>query len=155
MPLSEFVPADQLEESREYLRAFAERQGVTGMRVTDHVPNTRRALAVAELARDHDRLLAFKEAAMLGYWREGLNLEAEADLGRIAETAGLDPAAAVRASDDPAFLDRVDRLRAEARGRGVSAIPTLFFGDDPFPVVGCQTWERLAAAADRAGAPRR
>jgi predicted DsbA family dithiol-disulfide isomerase len=155
VPVSHFFPADQLAETQQYLVDFAQRFGVEGLRVSGHVPNTRQALAVTEYARDQGRLHAFREAAMDGFWREGRNLEDDEDLGALAARAGLDPAAAVAAATDPEYLGHVDALRQEAQRKGVTAIPAFLFGDHPFPVVGCQPYERLARAAREAGAQRR
>lgn len=114
------------------------------------VPNTRRALAVAELAREQGKLAAFRSSAMNAHWRDGLNIEADADLRTAAERAGLDGAAAVKAADDPVYLARIDEVRAEANALGISGIPTFVFGDlekRALAVVGCQPFEVLAGAA--------
>ncbi len=139
---------------RPRLRALAESFGVHGMGSPEKLPNTRRALAAAEFARDAGKLDGFREAAMRAHWQEGRDLESDPDLRAVATVAGLDPDAAVAASRDPRLLARVDAARDEAGRRGVSGIPTFFFGD--LAVVGCQPYEELEAAARAAGAsPRR
>ncbi len=138
---------------RSRLQAFAQSFGVTGMGSPERLPNTRRALAMAEYARDHDRLDAFREGAMRAHWQENRNLENEADLRAVALGAGLEPDAALAASHDTRFLARVDSAREEANDRGVTGIPTFFF--EGIPVVGCQPYEQLEAAARAAGAARR
>ena len=110
--------------------------------------------AVAELARDHGRLDAFRAAGMEAWWRRGEDLEDDAALRRLAGAAGLDPEAAVRAADDPAYLGRVDAIRAEAARRGVTGIPSFAFAGGP-TVVGCQPYGILAAAAESADVARR
>lgn len=95
---------------REYMRQFAARFGIEDMATPDHLPNTRRALAMAEYARDQDRLEAFRDAAMDAHWRRGENLEDDADLRAIAARAGLDSEAALRAAghtspSGPALID--------------------------------------------------
>ncbi len=137
---------------REYVRRFAESFGITDMRQPDHLPNTRRVLAVAEHARDRGRLTEFRRAAMAAHWRRGLDLEAEGVIRELARESGIDPEAAVAAMSDPRYLDRVDDLRREAARAGVTGIPTFFIGDEV--VVGCQSYGVLAGAADRAGAKR-
>lgn len=155
VPVSHFFPQDQLTETQQYLTDFAGKHGVTGMTVSEHVPNTRRALAVAEFARDQGKIHPFREAAMNAFWRGGEDLEDDDDLRHIAAEAGLDPHDAVKAADDPEYQGHVDRLHAEAKRQGVTAIPAFFFGNHPFPVVGCQPYERLARAAEQAGARKR
>ena len=109
---------------------------------------------MTEYARQQGRLTPLREAVMAAYWFEGLELEDPQQLGRLAEQCGLDPDAARAAMKDELYLSRVDQLRDEASGLGVSGIPTFFFGDAP-PVVGCEPFEVLARAAERAGAEPR
>lgn len=137
----------------DYMREFAARFGITDMVQPGHLPNTRRILAAAEYARDHGDLDAFRQAAMNAYWRRGENLQDEGVVREIAAAAGVDPNAAVAAMDDDAYLARVDDVRRESINAGVTGIPTFFIGDDV--VVGCQPYETLAAAVERAGGRRR
>lgn len=153
MPLARLVPPGRLESMRAFLRDFAARFGIDNMPQPEHVPNTRRVLAMAEYARDHARLDAFRDTAMTAYWLHRANLERDDELAAIASRSGLDPDAALRAADAPAYLQRVDALRAEAAAAGVTGIPTFFFGDER--VAGCQPYEVLEAAAQRAGARRK
>jgi predicted DsbA family dithiol-disulfide isomerase len=150
MPLTSLFPPARLPAVRAHMQQFAARFGVTGMNHPDHIPNTRRALAIAELARDNARLDPFRESAMVGYWCEGLDLEKDGDLRVIAERAGLAGDDAVAAAGDPAFHLRVDERQADARRHGVTGIPTFFVGNEA--VVGCHPYDVLAAAARRAGA---
>ena len=151
--LADYFPGAQAARMREFMRGFAARFGVREMGSPDHLPNTRRALAMSEFARDEGRLEAFREAAMRAHWQEGGDLEDAADLRGIARAAGLDEAAALSAASDRRYLDRVAGRREEAQRMGVTGVPTFFFGD--VPVVGCQPYETLAAAARQAGATPR
>lgn len=153
MPVTALVPRSRLETMRDYLRGFAARFGVDIMETPGRLPNTRRALAMAEYARDQGSLEAFRDAAMQGYWRRGENLEDDRDLRAISSRAGLDAEAAMRAAGDPAYAARVDAIRAEASSKGVTGIPTFFIGEEV--VVGCQPYEVLATAVRGAGAHSR
>jgi predicted DsbA family dithiol-disulfide isomerase len=124
--------------------------GVTGMRVPERLSNTRRALAVAEWARDQGKLFAFRDAAMEAYWQHGEDLDDAGVLAKLAERAGLPAEGAREAMDAPQYQARVDALAAEGRAAGVSGIPTVFIGN--VRVVGCQPYEAFAEAARRAGA---
>jgi predicted DsbA family dithiol-disulfide isomerase len=135
------------------LREFAASFGVTDLELPDHMPNTRRALAIAEYAREQGKLDAFRDAAMHAHWRAGKNLEDEQDLRDIALGAGLEPEAALRAIGARQYLQRVDAMREEASSIGVTGIPTLIIGR--YGVVGCQPCEVITQAAERAGARRR
>ncbi len=135
------------------MRQFAASFGITDMQQPAHLPNTRRALAVAEHARDRGRLTEFRQAAMDAHWRRALDLEDERVIRELAREAALEPDAAVAAMTDPRYLARVDELRQEATRAGVTGIPTFFIGEDV--VVGCQPYPVLAAAAERAGAKKK
>jgi len=153
LSLSRLFPGVPLSALHERTRRFAAQFGVTGFNPPDDLHNTRRALAIAELARDRGCLEPFRAAAFEAHWRLGKNLEDDGDLGAIAVVAGLPRDEALRAADDPAILARVDRKQNEARASGVTGIPTFVIAGEE--VVGCQPYEVLAAAAERAGVRRR
>ena len=153
MSLSDMFGAERSRQMRRYLLDFAARAGVEGMVVPEHKPNTRRALALAEHARDRGRLHPARTNLMNAYWREGLDVESDAVLRHAARASGLDLEAALSAIESPAILARVDAMGAEAAREGVTGIPTFFVGDRV--VVGAQPYPVLSAAAEAAGAPRR
>lgn len=152
-PIAERVPRERLPHLKRGLREFAASFGVLALELPDHMPNTRRALAIAEYARELGKLEAFRDAAMHAHWREGKNVEDEQDLRDIALRAGLDPEAALQAMAAERYLQRVDAIREEASRIGVTGIPTLVVGR--YGVVGCQPYEVIAQAVGRAGAYRR
>ena len=151
--LSRLFPGVSLPALHDRTRRFAARFEVTDFSPPDVLQNTRRALAIAELARDHDRLEPWRAAAFDAYWRRGKNLEDDADLRELATAAGLPPGDALAAADDPAFLARVDQKQDEARANGVTGIPTFIIAGTE--IVGCQPYEVLADAAEWAGVRRR
>jgi predicted DsbA family dithiol-disulfide isomerase len=153
MPLSALFPASRIPAIKEHMKEFAARFGVTGIVHPDRLPSTRRVLAMAEYAREQGRLEEFRRAGMEAHWRGGNGLESDDDLRAVAESVGLDGAGALAASGDARYITEVDRRLAEAATLGVTGIPTFFIGDEK--VVGCQPYEVLAAAAERAGARRR
>ena len=142
-----------------WVKGFAAGFGIRDLRSPQRLASTRRALAVAEHARDAGRLERFRAAAFDAYWREGVTSTWRRDLAHAARAAGLDPR-------------RSRRLRTWARSRGWTrpgvrpakraspAYPrsTSRAGGGARPaarVVGCQPYEVLADAARRAGARRR
>lgn len=146
MPITALFPANAVDRIRTQLLGFAAGFGVQGMRFNERLPNTRRALAMAEYAREQGKVDPFRLAAMDAYWREGKDLENDAHLEEVARAAGLDVAAAMAAGHDPVYLAKVDAQRVEANSRGVRGIPTFFTGSQK--VVGCQPYEVLAAAVN-------
>ncbi len=151
IPLAEVLP--QPEAMLGYVRSFAAGFGIPDLVPPVRLASTRRALAVAQHARDVGRLDAFRAVAFDAYWRKGHGLESDEDLAAIACEAGLDPDAALAAARAPAALARVDAARRAALEAGVTGVPTFDIG--PTRVVGCQRFEVLAEAARRAGAKRR
>jgi predicted DsbA family dithiol-disulfide isomerase len=153
VPLATLFGASRVPAVKEQLRQFAARFGVTGIVHPDRLPNSRRVLAMAEYARHEGKLELFRKAGMEAHWRHGNFLETDEDLAKVAQSVGLEPGAALAAADSPRFQAEVDRKLAEAAEHGVTGIPTFFICDEA--VFGCQPYEVLAAAAERAGATRR
>jgi predicted DsbA family dithiol-disulfide isomerase len=148
--MAQLYPTVPMKDIREYMERFAASFGVHDMRPPDRLPNTRRALAVAEFARDSGKLDVFRDLAMQAHWEAGRDLENDRDLGELAAMAGLDPTAAIEAAGSDKYLRRVDDLREEACGMGITGIPTFIMRNQR--VVGCQPYEVLADAARNAGA---
>jgi predicted DsbA family dithiol-disulfide isomerase len=153
MRMDEYFPPERVGQMREQMRAFAAQFGVTGFNQPGRIPNTRRALALAEVAREEGRLDEYRQRAMEAHWRDGMNLEDDADLRTIAREAGLPDDAVERSMRDPRYLARVDATREESQRIGVEGIPTFVIGR--YGVAGCQPFEVLAELASRAGAKRR
>ncbi len=153
MPLQEMFGSERVRQMRPYLVDFAKAQGVPGMVVPDHKPNTRKALGLAEWARGQGRLHEVRTGLMNAYWRQGMDLEDDEVLARVAAAAGLDGQAALRGSREPGILERVADMGREAAGAGVTGIPTFDIGEER--VVGAQPYAVLAAAVVRQGGRRR
>jgi predicted DsbA family dithiol-disulfide isomerase len=151
IPIAEYLPAPT--EMLGYVRTFAAGFGIDDLVPPRRLASTRRALAVAQHARDVGQLEPFRAAAFDAYWRKGRGLESDEDLVALAREAKLDPDAALAAARDPAAFARVDAARRAALEARVSGIPTFDIGGTR--VVGCQRYEVLAEAARRAGARRR
>jgi len=152
-PIVERVSRERLPQVKRNLREFAASFGVTDLELPDHRPNTRRALAIAEYARELGKLDVFRDAALHAHWRGGKKLEDEQDLGDITLRAGLEPKVALQAMVAAQYLQRVDAVREEASSIGVTGIPTFVIGR--YGVVGCQPYEGITQAAERAGVSRR
>ncbi len=153
MPLQEMFGAERVRKMRPYLLDFAKAQGVSGMVVPEHKPNTRKALGLAEWARGQGRLHEVRTGLMDAYWREGLDLEDDAVLARVAAAAGLEGQAVLQGSREPGILERVAAMGREAARAGVTGIPTFDVGEER--VVGAQPYAVLAEAVVRQGGSAR
>jgi predicted DsbA family dithiol-disulfide isomerase len=153
MRLDEYFPRERLAGMREHLAQVAKHFGIDDFRQSERIPNTRRALALAEVAREEGKLDAFRERAMHAHWRDGMDLENDDDLRVVAREAGLTDDAVERSKSDPRYLARIDDMREEANELGVQGIPTFIIGNYGF--TGAQSYEVFVQVAERAGAVRR
>ncbi len=94
-----------------------------------HVPCTQPrstlALALHSWAEEEGRGRAYRSAAHRAFFIEGLDLDEEGVLRKVAQDAGLDADSAIAAAWD---LDRISGLRAvreEACRIGVHSVPTI------------------------------
>jgi predicted DsbA family dithiol-disulfide isomerase len=152
-PLSHLFPGVDLNALHAQTKRFAATFGVTGFEPPNRLQNSRRVLALAEVARARGRLESLREAAFDAHWRRGEDLEATTTLQRLAIVAGLDPDSALAEASAPQVLRQVDARQQEARRSGVTGIPTFVMGN--LRVVGCQPYATLASVAERAGVARR
>ena len=153
MRLDEYFPPQRVAQMGEYMKSFAARFGISDFRQRDRMPNTRRALALAEVARDEGKLDAIRSRAMEAHWRDGTNIEDDDDLRAIARDAGLSADAVDRSKNDPQYLRRIDAIRDEANRLGVEGIPTFVIGR--VAMSGAQPYEVFADFAQQAGAKKR
>ena len=153
MRLDEYFPPERLKGMAEYMTRFAAQFGIDDFKQRDRIPNTRRALALAEVAREEGKLEPYRRRAMEAHWRDGLDLENDDDLRAIARDSGLSGDAVERSKSDPRYLDRIDEIREEANRLGVQGIPTFVIRN--LGLSGCQPYEVFVGFAEQAGAKRR
>jgi predicted DsbA family dithiol-disulfide isomerase len=105
------------------------------------VPNTRLALRLSELAREHGLHQAFHDRLMDAYWSEATNIGDSDELRRLASEVGLDADEVERVIADPAAcLDVVESSTRRAQSIGIHAIPA-FLLDRRLIVLGAQPLE--------------
>jgi predicted DsbA family dithiol-disulfide isomerase len=150
--MAKVFPASRLAMMAERRRETARHFGVT-MGDPTRLPNTRKALAIAEWARDQGKLWEFRDAAMDSHWLQAGDLGDDGNLAKVASSVGLDGAKAVKAGHDDVYLDRVRANRDLGERRGVEGVPTSFIGHRA--VVGCAPYEDFVEMAEQAGVARR
>jgi predicted DsbA family dithiol-disulfide isomerase len=105
------------------------------------VPNTKLALRLSELARDHELHEPFHNRLMDAYWAEGVNVGDPDELRGLAAEVGLDAAEVERVIADPsAYLELVDETTREAKSIGIHGIPA-FVLDKRLLLTGAQPLE--------------
>jgi predicted DsbA family dithiol-disulfide isomerase len=107
----------------------------------DTVPNTRLALRLSELAREHGIHDRFHDRLMDAYWSEAVDIGDPDELRRLASEAGLAQDDVKRVVADPsAYLDIVESSTSQAHSIGVNGIPA-FLLDRRLLVLGAQPLE--------------
>jgi predicted DsbA family dithiol-disulfide isomerase len=123
-----------------HVRAMFEEAGLRYNPHPEIVPNSRKALRLAELARDLGRHDEFHDRAMTAYWGEARNIGDEDELHTLAAEVGLpaDDVDRVLAGDE--YAERVDVSTQQAASLGISGIPA-FLLDSRLLVLGAQPTE--------------
>ncbi len=137
----EGVPRSQLEERygpsiHERTREAVEAAGLH-FDPAPRIPNSRRALAVTELARDRGLHEPVHSRLMHAYWSEATDIGDDAVLLDLVAEAGLPRDEAEAALVDVGYVDRVLASTRAAHSHGINAIPA-FVLDERLLVMGAQ-----------------
>jgi predicted DsbA family dithiol-disulfide isomerase len=116
--------------------------------LSEHIPNSRAALRVAELARDAGVHEALHDRLMHAYWGEGEDLGDHDVLRRHAAAAGVDAAEVDDVLGSDRYLDRVLASTQEAVSIGVTGVPA-FLLDGRLLVLGAQPEEVFERAFEQ------
>lgn len=115
--------------------------GLPYTREIEKVPNSRRALVVAELARAEGVYDELHRRLFDAYWARGYDIGDEKVLAREATAAGMaDGTEAVAASADPAVLAAIEHSTQRAHELGAGGVPAWVV-DDRLLVPGAQPRE--------------
>ena len=130
----------------DHTHALFERHGLAWSG-SDHIPNSRDALRVSELARDHDVHDELHECLMEAYWQNGEDIGDHDVLRAHADAVGLDREAVDRVLEGDEYLERVHVSTQQAMSLGVNGIPA-FLIDSRLLVLGAQPREVFERALD-------
>jgi predicted DsbA family dithiol-disulfide isomerase len=109
------------------------------------MPNTLDAHRLIHWAGLEGRQTAVVSAVMRAYWREGRDIGNAGVLADIAAAAGMDRAVTARLLASDADADDIRARDADARAKGVSAVPTFLIAQQ-YVVSGAQppeVWGRV------------
>jgi predicted DsbA family dithiol-disulfide isomerase len=118
----------------------------------DRVPNSKRALVLAEYAREQGTH-AFDQVhrgLFRAYWAEGRDIGTDEVLRDVAAEAGLDPGEALARLDDPEFLKVVAEQTQLALEHGAGGVPAWAI-DERVLVPGAQPHEVFERVLERLG----
>ena len=121
------------------LKRVAHKVGLE-MVMPEMIPNSRRALEAAEYARERGQHAAFHVAVFRKLYGEGQNIGQWDVLRAVAEEVGLDPDVMQREVERGKYRATVDAHIAEARGLGITGVPTYILNDQ-YAIVGMQPYE--------------
>ena len=127
------------------VRRMNEEAGLVYTPHPERVPNTRRALELAEWARARGSYDDLHERIMDAYWSEGRDITGWDVLAPIVAEAGLDADEARAEVDAGAFRAPVDASTRVAQEHGIAAVPA-FVLDGRLLVSGAQPHDVLRAA---------
>lgn len=116
----------------------------------DKVPNSRRALALGELARDRDALDALHPRLFDAYWGRGLDLGDAGVLVAEGSAAGLEPDEIEAALENPEYLERIEINTQAATDLGAGGVPAWLI-DRRLLVPGAQPHEVFDQVLGRLG----
>lgn len=140
---------DQVEQMLQGPKARANAMGLP-FNPPPFLANSRRALQLAEYARDQGKLDALHVPLFQAYFVKGQNLSDEAVLREAAATAGLDPDAAMAVINEGRYDERLDQYTAQARQYGITGVPA-FIINDKYKIVGAHPYERLVEVLRKIG----
>lgn len=137
--------------SHEHVRAMFEQSGLRYNPHPEIVPNSHKALRLAELARDLDRHDEFHDRVMDAYWDEARNIADDDELRALARDVDLpsEDVERVLAGDD--YAERVQVSTQQAASLGINGIPA-FLIDSRLLVLGAQPPETFERALSRTAA---
>ena len=133
------------EDFSDAVRRMNEEAGLVYNPHPERVPNTRRALELAEWARARGSYDDLHERIMDAYWSEGRDITGWDVLAPIVAEAGLDADEARAEVDAGAFRAPVDASTRVAQEHGIAAVPA-FVLDGRLLVSGAQPHDVLRAA---------
>ena len=133
------------EDFSDAVRRMNEEAGLVYNPHPERVPNSRRALELAEWARARGSYDDLHERIMDAYWSEGRDITGWDVLAPIVAEAGLDADEARAEVDAGAFRAPVDASTRVAQEHGIAAVPA-FVLDGRLLVSGAQPHDVLRAA---------
>lgn len=107
----------------ERLNAMFDEAGLPHAERLDRVPNSRRALALGELARDRGRLADLHPRLFDAYWARGLDIGSDKVLRQEGLAAGLQEVEITTALGDEGYAQRIAQETEQAISIGAGGVP--------------------------------
>ncbi len=134
----------------ERLGAMFDEAGLPHAERLEKVPNSRRSLMLAELARERRVFDQLHPRLFDAYWARGLDIGDESVLCEEAAAAGLDEGEVIDALSDDRYLERVHEQTKAAVELGAGGVPAWVI-DQRALVPGAQPHEVFERVLERMG----
>jgi predicted DsbA family dithiol-disulfide isomerase len=138
----------RIEANRPRLYAMAREQYGLELKQGPFGIDSRPSLIGAKYAEALGQGPAYHRAMFHAYWLDGRSIEDLATLRELAAQVGLDADAFEAALGEPAYLQAVLDDIALAQEFGITAVPTMIFGNK-YLVQGAQPYETLVQVVER------
>lgn len=149
---SKFGGAQKVDQIHDRMRQIAAEAGIDmDPDAPKRQPNTLKAHRLIHWAGLEGRQTAVVSALFRAYWRDGLDIGSDTVLADIAEASGMDRAVALRLLNSDADADDIAARDADARKKGVSAVPTFLIAQQ-YVVQGAQPPEVWAQVIEEISA---
>jgi predicted DsbA family dithiol-disulfide isomerase len=149
---SKFGGAQKVDQIHDRMRQIAAEAGIEmDPDAPKRQPNTLKAHRLIHWAGLEGRQTAVVSALFRAYWRDGLDIGSDTVLADIAEASGMDRAVALRLLTSDADADDIAARDADARKKGVSAVPTFLIAQQ-YVVQGAQPPEVWAQVIEEISA---
>jgi 2-hydroxychromene-2-carboxylate isomerase len=117
--------------ARQDMARFARRMGIP-VNPPPKTTDPTRAGAISLYAEEQGLLRPWVVETMRAEWANGRDIGQTNVLERVADSIGLDPAAALETADDPARHDILAANWKAADGQGAFGVPTFVVGEEIF-----------------------
>lgn len=132
------------------LHGMFDEAGLPYAETLEKIPNSRRALALGELARDRGVHAELHPRLFDAYWSRGLDLNDPDVLIAEGADVGLDQDEIRVAIDDPGYVARIAQQTETATELGVNGVPAWVV-DERLLIPGAQPHEVFERVMDRLG----
>jgi len=123
----------KIDYERLEMMRFIKLHGLTKFKMNPHFPvNTLLLMRGAIAAKQNGDLDTYVRAGLTAMWEDGENMSDPEIFTNVMTAAGLDGAALLAATQDPAIKSKLAQNTDGAVARSVFGIPTFFIGDEMF-----------------------
>jgi predicted DsbA family dithiol-disulfide isomerase len=132
------------------LFAMFDEAGLPHAESLEKVPNSRKALMVAELARERGAFAPLHPRLFDAYWARGRDIGDEQILVEEAAAVGLEEGDVLDVLRDGRYMDRIEQYTHAALQLGAGGVPAWLI-DERFLVPGAQPYDVFARVLERLG----